>query len=418
MQIKRISIISFLIIVLILVSFFKPTESSIISRNKNIYAVGIDQNIIYHDIKKEYDITLDSFNIVQNKIRRNHNLARLLSEAGLENEIVNKATFRSSDVFDIRKIKAGNHYRLYYTKDSSNTLKYFVYKHSSTEYLKISLGEEPYAIKGVEEIDNVRKLCSGTISSSLWATMLENNIDPMMAIRLSEIYAWTVDFFGLEEGDKFKVVYDEQFVDSLSIGVGEIYAASFIHRGEELSAYSYEQEGVNDYFDEDGKSLRRQFLKAPLRFSRISSGYSNSRMHPILKIRRPHRGVDYAAPTGTPIYSIGDGTVIKKGYTKSAGYYIKIKHNSVYTSGYNHLSKYPKGIKVGQRISQGQIVGYVGSTGYATGPHLDFRVWKNGQAVDPLKIKAPPVKPIREENLQNYQLAISSLKKELESEEL
>jgi len=413
MHIKRISIISFVIIISIFIGLIKSSESRIISRNKNIYAVGIDQNIIYHDIKKEYEITLDSFNVVQNKIRRNYNLARLLSEAGLENSIVNKATYRSSEVFDIRNIKAGNHYKLYYTKDSAKLLKYFVYKHSPTEYLKISLGDDPRAIKGEKEITNIRKTCSGTISSSLWATMIENNIDPMMAIRLSEIYAWTVDFFGLEQGDKFKVVYDEQFVDSIPIGIGEIYAASFNHRGEELLAFEFEQDGIKSFFDENGKSLRRQFLKAPLRFSRISSGYSNSRLHPILKIRRPHRGVDYAAAAGTPIYSIGDGTIIKKGYTKSAGYYIKVRHNSVYTSGYNHLSRYPKGIKVGQRVKQGQIVGYVGSTGYATGHHLDFRVWKNGYAINPLTIKTPPVKPIAEEELESYQLAIKELKQEL-----
>ena len=415
MHIKKISAVSIIGAIVILISLIKSSESRIISRNKNIYAVGIDQNIIYHDIKKEFDITLDSFNVVQNRIRRNYNLAKLLSDAGLESDIVNKATFRASAVFDIRKIKAGNHYRLYFTKDSSETLNYFVYTHSPTEYLKISLGGEPYAIKGEKEITNVRKSCSGTVSSSLWATMIENNIDPMMAIRLSEIYAWTVDFFGLEEGDKFKVVYDEQFVDSIPIGIGNIYAASFTHRGEELLAYEYEQDGVNSFFDENGKSLRRQFLKAPLRFSRISSGYSNSRMHPILKIRRPHRGVDYAAPAGTPIYSIGDGTVIAKGYGKAAGYYIKVKHNSVYTSGYNHLSKYPKGIKVGQRVKQGQVVGYVGSTGYSTGPHLDFRIWKNGHLVNPLSIKAPPVKPIAEEDLEEYQIAINDLKKELET---
>ena len=404
MHIKKISIISFVIVIIILVSLFKSSESSILTRNKNIYAVGIDQNIIYYDIEKEYEITIDSFNIVQKKIRRNYNLARLLSEAGLENDIVNKATIRSSEVFDIRRIKAGNYYRLYFAKDSSKTLKYFVYKHSPTEYLKISLENEPNALKGEKEIVNVRKSCSGTISASLWATMIENNIDPMMANRLSEIYAWTVDFFGLEQGDKFKVIFDEQFVDSISIGIGEIYAASFTHRGEELLAYEYEQDGVKSFFDEKGNSLRRQFLKTPLKFSRISSGYSNSRMHPILKIRRPHRGVDYAAPRGTPINTIGDGTVIKKGYTKSAGYYIKIRHNSVYTSGYNHLSKYPKGIKTGQRVTQGQVIGYVGSTGYATGPHLDFRVWKNGQPVNPLKIKAPPVEPILKNNISAFEV--------------
>lgn len=413
MAVKKISIAGIGIIIIILLSIFKPTESSIITRNANIYAVGVDQNIIYTDIQKEFGITIDSFLISQGRIKRNYNLARLLTEAELEYDKVNKAIKSAANAFDIRRIKAGNQYRLYYTKDSTNSLQYFVYQHSPTEYLKIDFNKEPVAFKGTKEIVNVKKTCSGVISSSLWSTMIDNNIDPMMAIRLSEIYAWTVDFFGLEEGDQFKVFYDEQFVDSIPIGIGRIYAVSFTHKGEELLAYEFEQDGQMSYFDETGKSLRRQFLKAPLRFSRISSGYTNSRFHPILKIYRPHRGVDYAAPAGTPIYTIGDGTVIAKGYTKSAGYYIKIRHNSVYTSGYNHLSRYPKGIKKGQRVSQGEVVGYVGSTGYSTGPHLDFRVWKNGYLINPLTIEAPPVDPVKEENLQKYRASIDTLNQEL-----
>lgn len=413
MAVKKISIAGIGIFIIILLSIFKPTESSIISRNANIYTIGVDQNIIYTDIEKEYGITIDSFRVTQGKIKRNYNLARLLTETELEYNKINKAIRSAADTFDIRKIKAGNQYRLYYTKDSTNTLKYFVYQHSPIEYLKIDFNNEPIATRGTKEIVNVKKNCSGVISSSLWSTMIDNNIDPMMAIHLSEIYAWTVDFFGLEEGDQFKVFYDEQYVDSIPIGIGKIHAVSFTHKGEELLAYSFEQDGQLSYFDETGKSLRRQFLKAPLRFSRISSGYSNSRFHPILKIYRPHRGVDYAAPAGTPIYSIGDGTVIRKGYTKGAGYYIKIRHNSVYTSGYNHLSRYPKGIKVGQRISQGQVVGYVGSTGYSTGPHLDFRVWKNGHPINPLTIESPPVDPIKEDNLQRFSASVDTLNQAL-----
>jgi murein DD-endopeptidase MepM/ murein hydrolase activator NlpD len=413
MAVKKISFAGFGIFIIIMLTIFKPTESSIIRRNTNIYAVGIDQNIIYTDIQKEFGITIDSFRIEQGRIKKNYNLARLLTEAELEYDEINKAVQSAANAFDIRRIKAGNQYRLYYSKDSSGTLKYFVYQHSPTEYLKIDFNKEPSAFKGTKDIINIQKTCSGIISSSLWSTMIDNNIDPMMAIRLSEIYAWTIDFFGLEEGDQFKVLYDEQYVDSIPIGIGQIYAVSFTHKGKELLAYAFEQDGQISYFDETGKSLRRQFLKAPLRFSRISSGYSNSRFHPILKIYRPHRGIDYAAPTGTPIYSIGDGTVIQKGYTKSAGYYIKIRHNSVYTSGYNHLSRYPKGIQKGQRVNQGQIIGYVGSTGYATGPHLDFRMWKNGHPINPLTIEAPPVEPVKEENLQKFRASIDTLNQEL-----
>jgi len=414
-QTRKGTIISAILLIIIVTGIFKSSKSLKISDTINIYAVGIDQNIIYTDIEKEFDITVDSFLISQNRIKRNENLAKLLYGCGVDAPMVDKAIKAAVNVFDIRKIKAGNNYRTYYTKDTSGSLKYFVYVHSPTEYLKIRLNDNPVAELGTKEIVNVRKTCTGTVASSLWETMMENNIDPMMAIRLSEIYAWTVDFFGLEKGDQFKIIYDEQYVDSLPIGIGSIYAAEFTHRGEQLYAFLYEQDSNKNYFDEKGKNLRRQFLKAPLRFSRISSGYSNSRMHPILKIRRPHRGVDYSAPTGTPIYSIGDGTVIAKGYTQSAGYYIKVRHNSVYTTGYNHISKYPKGIAVGQRVKQGQVIGYVGATGYATGPHLDFRMWKNNQPIDPLTVKAPPVDPIKENELVKYQASIESLIMELSS---
>ena len=213
MQIKKISVVASIGVVILMLSLLKPTESRILYRNENIYAVGIDQNIIYHDIKKEYDITIDSFNIKQNIIRRNYNLARLLSEAGLGNKKVNQATYRSAEVFDIRKIKAGNQYRLYYTKDSSNTLKYFVYKHSPTEYLKITLGDNPNAVKGEKEITNVRKTCSGKVSSSLWETMIENDIDPMMAIKLSEIYAWKAErgWFGSWFGGSLERSFGSRF---------------------------------------------------------------------------------------------------------------------------------------------------------------------------------------------------------------
>lgn len=413
MNAKKNIIIGISLLLLISAGIYKSLSSNLF-HNTEVYAEGIDQNIIYHDIKKEYGIVLDSFNVEKKRIRRNYNLASILSKEGLENDIVNKATYSAAKVFDIRKIKAGNYYKLYYTKDTSKILSYLVYKHTPTEYLKIFIKDDPLAEFGEKPIISERAVCSGKISSSLWATMIDNNIDPMMSIRLSEIYAWTVDFFGLDVGDEFKVIYEKQYVDSIPIGIGEIYAACFKHKGEELLAFEFEQNGIKSFYDETGKSLRRQFLKAPLKFSRISSKFSKSRMHPILKIRRPHSGVDYAAPTGTPIHSIGDGTIIKKGYTKGAGYYIKVKHNSVYTSGYNHLSRYPKGMKVGKRVKQGDVIGYVGSTGYATGPHLDFRVWKNGHAVDPLKIKAPPVEPIFEQNKTAFNEVKSKLKKELD----
>jgi murein DD-endopeptidase MepM/ murein hydrolase activator NlpD len=228
-------------------------------------------------------------------------------------------------------------------------------------------------------------------------------LDYNIALSLSEIYAWSIDFYGLQKGDKFRVVYEENFVYGKSIGIGRIFAAQFVHTKEDFYAFQFTQNNEDSYFDDKGKSLKKAFLKAPLKFNRISSSFSAHRFHPVLKIYRPHFGIDYAAPTGTPVVSIGDGTVIAKAYQAAGGgNYVKIKHNSVYTTSYMHLSGYGPGISNGVRVRQGQVIGYVGMTGLASGPHLDFRVFFNGSPMDPLKVKAPPTEPVAEKNMKDY----------------
>jgi len=260
-----------------------------------------------------------------------------------------------------------------------------------------------------------RSTVSGEIRSSLWETFMEIEVNPMLALELSDVYQWSIDFFGLQAGDQFKVVYDESFVDSSSVGILNIHAAWFYHAGHEFWAIPFEQDSVVSFFDEEGNSLRKVFLKAPLRFSRISSGFSHSRLHPILKIRRPHHGVDYAAPTGTPVESVGDGKVIAAKWQRGGGNYIKIRHNSVHTTAYLHLSRFAKGIRSGVYVKQGDVIGYVGSTGLSTGPHLDFRFYKNGYPINPLKIEAPPVEPIHEDNLADYELVKRSIMAEIKA---
>jgi len=224
-----------------------------------------------------------------------------------------------------------------------------------------------------------------------------------LAIELSEIFAWTIDFFGIQQGDRYKVIYEESFVDSNSLGIDKITGAWIYHNENDFWAIPFVQDSVRSFFDEKGNSLRKAFLKAPLRFSRISSGFSHSRFHPVLKIRRPHHGVDYAAATGTPVHTVGDGVITKVGYQKNGGgNYVKIKHNSVYSTTYMHLSGFGKGVRQGVYVKQGDIIGYVGSSGLATGPHLDFRFYKNGSAVNPLKVEAPPVEPVHEPNMLAY----------------
>ncbi|MEA3316781.1 MAG: peptidoglycan DD-metalloendopeptidase family protein [Bacteroidota bacterium] len=414
MSSKKIGLILIVAIPILLIGVFKLSQSRSVISNQYEFAKGIDENIIYKNIKKEFGITLDSFNIIDARIRRNENLAGILS-AYIDSKELNKVISETKKVFDLRHIKAGNNYKIYTTKDSSKTINYFVYKHSPIEYLKINM-VKPDAFYGKKEVKAVRKKCEGIIKSSLWNTMVDNDLNPMLANRLADIYAWSIDFFGLEKNDKFNVIYNELFVDSLSIGIGEIYAVNFTHKNDNYYAFEFMQDSVNTYFDRYGKSLQKKFLKAPLKYSRISSGFSRSRFHPILKIYRPHSGVDYAAPRGTPIHAIGDGVISRKGRTRGAGNYLKIKHNGIYTTGYNHISRFAKGIRKGKRVNQGDIIAYVGSTGYATGPHLDFRFYKNGRAVNPLKIKSPPVKPVKEENIEKFEKVKLKYLKELTSD--
>jgi len=351
---------------------------------------------------REYGLAIDSFHIITGKVGRNQTLGTILNSYGVSQDTIHKLDISSAGVFDVRKIRMGNPYKVFCSRDTTHRVLHFVYEHTPVDYVMFSLEDSIRVSRQEKEVLLREREASGIITSSLWNTMIDNEIDPMLAFELSEIYAWSIDFFGLQEGDGFKVYYDEQFVDTSYIGLGKIHGAVFYHAGEEFYAVPFMQDSIESFYDQEGNSLRKAFLKAPLRFSRISSRYSHSRLHPILKIRRPHLGVDYAAPVGTPVHAIGDGKVVKKGYTKGNGNWIRIQHNSVYATAYLHLSKYGKGINTGSYVKQGDVLGYVGSTGLSTGPHLDFRFYKNGYPVNPLKVKAPPVKPVKDENRIRY----------------
>ena len=263
-------------------------------------------------------------------------------------------------------------------------------------------------------VEIVARKADVTINSSLWNDMIAAGATPDLIVNIADIYAWTVDFFGLQKGDRFRILYSEKMCEGESVGIEKVSYAEF-HRGETcLPAVYFDQgDGGNTYWNEKGESMRKAFLKAPLKFTRISSGYSLHRLHPVHGTVRAHTGVDYAAPTGTPVRSIGDGTVLSAGWGKGgAGNMVKIRHNSVYTTAYLHLSK--MAVKAGQRVSQGQVIGYVGMTGTATGPHLDFRVWRNGSPINPLKLESPPSEPIREENLPALDSALVRMRAALE----
>lgn len=372
-------------------------------------------SVIQTSPELKYGLPVDSFLVTEGIVKRNQHLSSILSEFGVDLGTIDQIARQSKKVFDVRKIRSGNKYSVFKTHDSPAEARYFVYENSATDYFIFELFDSLRITPGEKEVEKRLQKAQGVIETSLWNTMKGNGLDPMLAIRLSRIYAWTIDFFGIRKGDRFRVIFDEQFVEGKSIGIGDIHAVQFDHYGEEQYAFRFFQDERFDYFDETGVSLRKAFLKAPLDFYRISSRFSHSRMHPVLRIRRPHHGVDYAAPRGTPVMSIGDGIVTARAYQRGGGgNYLKIKHNSVYRTTYMHLSGFAKGITTGTRVKQGEVIGYVGSSGLSTGPHLDFRVHENGQPVDPLKVESPPVEPIKKKNLPRYNEMKDSLMNELQ----
>ena len=343
-----------------------------------------------------YDICIDSLYVEKGEIEPNQTLSDMLVPKGVSQAVVNHIANDCREVLDVRKIRGGNTYYLLASNDTTQTPLFWIYEIDYRNTAVFSLTDSLTAWCITKDIDLRMERTSGTITSSLWNAVVGNGGDAALAVRLSDIYAWTIDFFGIQEGDSFDAVYEREYVGDKSVGLGKVHYCSFVHCGDTLTAIAFEQNGKTDYFNDKGENLRKAFLKAPLSYSRISSTFSNSRLHPVYKYYRPHHGVDYAAPAGTPVYSIGDGVVITKAYQKGgAGNYLKIKHNDTYTTSYMHLKGYAKGITQGCRVKQGQLIGYVGSTGASTGPHLDFRVFKNGTPIDPLKMDSPPADPIQ-----------------------
>jgi murein DD-endopeptidase MepM/ murein hydrolase activator NlpD len=364
-------------------------------------------------VKDVYGLPLDLYHVEEGKVRRNQTLSDLMLPFGLSMQEIYQISQLPDSLIDERKIKPGKRYLYYSPADSlTGTTPYakniFVYEKDHLNFVVINIEPDSiWARNGQKPVETRIQFASGTIETSLWESMQAADANPMLAVELSEIFAWTIDFFGIQQGDRYKVIYEESYVDSTSLGINKIMGAWFYHNNNDFWGIPFVQDSVRSFFDEEGNSLRKAFLKAPLRFSRISSGFSHSRFHPVLKIRRPHHGVDYAAASGTPVHTVGDGVITKVGYQKNGGgNYVKIKHNSVYATTYMHLRGFGKGVKQGVYVKQGDVIGYVGSTGLATGPHLDFRFYKNGSAVNPLRVEAPPVEPIHE----NMQVAYQSVR--------
>ena len=339
----------------------------------------------------------DTLLLRSGEVRSGETFSGLLTRLGMDSADAYRLFQACDSTFDVRKMRAGNRYEAYYSPADSATLHYLVYSNDRVNQTVFRCFDSLAVWKAARPVDYLRKTADVTINSSLWNDMTAAGASPELILKLSDIYAWTVDFFGLQKGDRFRLEYGETDCDGAVISIDTVYFSVFARDTSKLYCIMVDQgDGGNLYWNEKGESMRKAFLKAPLHFTRISSGFSYARKHPVTGQVRPHTAVDYAAPTGTPVVSIGDGTVIGKAYEGGGGNTVRIRHNSVYTTAYLHLSRYAAGLKVGQRVKQGEVIGYVGMTGIATGPHLDFRVWKNGSPVNPLTLESPSEEPIKE----------------------
>ena len=305
-----------------------------------------------------------------------------------------------------------------FSKDSLKTLKAFVYHPTVEGYSFIQLRDSVFGKTIVKPKTYKEREASGVIDNSLYVTLDEQNMNPLLTYYLSDIYAWTIDFFRLEKGDKFKVIYTESFVDdTISVGISRVKAAYFLHRGKEQYAFEYETDsikGIVEYLDQNAKTLRRAFLQSPIKFGGISSRYNLRRRIAYYGNRiRPHKGTDFAAPVGTAILSTANGTVVKSSYTRANGRYVTVKHNNTYSTQYLHMRT--SNVRVGQQIEQGDVIGWVGMTGNTSGPHVCYRFWKNGLQVDPFKQKLPEAKPISESLKKQYFRDISLTRSKLDS---
>ena len=352
-----------------------------------------------------FGIRANDYNVERKQVESGDSWGKILGSYGIGSQKVVQLDRLTKNICPLRTIRSGNHYTTFTRQDSTSVhLDHLVYEKNLIDYVVFSFVGDSVAVReGQREVDIRRKKSTAVISSSLWKAIMDADLPYALAAEMEDIYQWTVDFFGIQVGDRFTVIYDEKFIDTLSVGIGRVWGAKFTHRGKDIYAIPFEQNGKLQYWESDGGSLRKQLLKAPLKFTRISSKYSHARFHPVLKKYRPHHGVDYAAPSGTPVRAVADGVVTSKSFDKAAGNMLKIKHPGNITSGYLHLRGFAKGIKVGARVSQGQVIGYVGSTGRSTGPHLDFRLWKGSTPINPLNVPQKPSEPISKENREKFE---------------
>ena len=352
----------------------------------------------------KYGFALDTFQVIEKELQSGQFLGDILQKQNLDYLSIERLVQNAKDVFDVRHLRVGKPYMIL-TKDSTQQASYFIYEPNVYEYVVFELQGDMKVRKVKRPVTTEERTASGVIETSLWNTMVNNGLSYELTAKMEDALQWSIDFHHLQKGDQFKLVYDQNFIEGEAVGVGMVHAAYYKTGVNEYYAVYFDNGEDEGYYDLEGRPMNKGFLKAPVKYSRISSYYNLNRFHPILKRRRPHFGTDYAAPYGTPIYAVGSGVVTKASYTKGNGNFVKIKHDDTYQTQYLHMQKFAEGIRSGAHVKQGQVIGYVGSTGLATGPHVCFRFWKNGKQVNHLKLNFPPPAPLPEKDMPAFKKA-------------
>lgn len=372
-----------------------------------------------------YGIVADDYDVEKFTIESGQTVGKILNQYGISSSKIYALEQAAKDVYALNKLQADKEYTLFLRDqmgaDSvvTRVADYMVYHINTAEYVIYDLTTaQTSATIGSKPREKIRKHAASTITTSLWDAIVGQGLPWALATEFEDIYQWTVDFFHLQEGDSFVVIYDDEVVDGESVEIGRIWGAKFVHKGKEYYAIPYVTDGNKvEYWEFGGESLKKQMLKCPVKYTRISSKFTYRRKHPVHGDYRPHTGVDYAAPAGTPVYAVADGTVTMAGWGGGGGNTIKIKHAGGMQTGYLHLQKFAKGITVGSYVSQGDVIGYVGSTGTSTGPHLDYRIWQNGTPVDPLSLTQQPSEPIGDKYRADFERVRDLVVAELNGEE-
>jgi murein DD-endopeptidase MepM/ murein hydrolase activator NlpD len=378
-----------------------------------------DKEIIVKSKSKqiEFEYNLHDFNVVNDTIKSGDTFGNLLEKQNLNGREVYDIISKVKDTFNVKTIRKGKPFTILRSKDKTNKIQVFIYQPDKLSYYVIDFRDSLVVHKKTKPLTFKTRTIAGALNGSLSETLEKLKVDPALAPRIAKIYAWSIDFFKLKKGDKFALKFTERYInDTIYDGVDSLKASFFEYKGKKIYAFPFAPDASSkkqQYYDEEGKTLKNFFLKAPLKFINITSRYTKSRFHPVQKRWKAHNGTDYAAPTGTPIMTTAAGVVEQAGYTAGNGNFVKVKHDKTFSTQYLHMSKIL--VRRGQRVTQGQVIGKVGMTGLATGPHVCYRFWKNGLQVDALKLKLPTSTPMDSKYKQKYMQYMVPLKKELDS---